>query len=212
MKLVTYLCQATPMKVRTDPPSLVPNNQDVFVWALYLLGGSDKDIDVEEIYLKCFELAPARLSWRTRPDLPDYKKISKALQSVEANTHPGLLLRPHEYVRRLTVDGVRWVETYKEILQKTYSGAVQASASNNQYEHRRKQIKSDPVWQTFLKEPNKLNSVDLASVLNCQPASSENTWRSRINDVLRAADVLKDEELKGFAILAENIVLIGNNK
>jgi hypothetical protein len=202
-------CQAMSMSLRTEPPSSTPNNQDVFVWALYLLGGADQDIDVEAIYLKCFELAPARLAWRTRPDLPDYKKISKALQSIEANTHTGLLLRPHEYSRRLTVDGVRWVETYKEILQATYSGVVQASASNNQYEHRRKLIKSDPVWLMFKNEPSKISSIDLASALNCQPASSENTWRSRINDVLRAADVLKDDELKGFAFLAEKIVLSG---
>ena len=46
-------------------------------------------MDVEEIYLKCFEIAPARLGWRTRPEIPDYKKISKALQSVEAKTHTG---------------------------------------------------------------------------------------------------------------------------
>ncbi len=75
------------MTIRTSPPSDQPNNQDVFVWALYLLGGADRGVDVEEIYLKCFELAPARLGWRTRPDLPDYKKASKALQSIEAKTH-----------------------------------------------------------------------------------------------------------------------------
>ena len=61
----------------------------------------------------------------------------------------------------------------------------------------------------FKNDPNKISSIDLASALNCQPASSENTWRSRINDVLRAADVLKDDELKGFAFLAEKIVLSG---
>ena len=73
--------------IRKDPPSSEANNQDVFVWALYLLGGADKDVDVEEIYLKCFELAPARLGWRTHPEIADYKKTSKALQSIEATTH-----------------------------------------------------------------------------------------------------------------------------
>ena len=32
--------------VRTDPPSDTPNNQDALVFALYLLGGADKDKDV----------------------------------------------------------------------------------------------------------------------------------------------------------------------
>ena len=73
------------MSIRTEPPSSIPNNQDVFVWALYLLGGADQDVDVEAIYLKCFELAPARLAWRTRPDLPDYKKISTSLTNETFN-------------------------------------------------------------------------------------------------------------------------------
>ena len=37
------------------------SNSELFVWALYLLGGAERDVDVEEIYLKCFEIAPARL-------------------------------------------------------------------------------------------------------------------------------------------------------
>ena len=31
---------------RSAPPSVDANNQDVFIWALYLLGGADRDVDV----------------------------------------------------------------------------------------------------------------------------------------------------------------------
>ena len=193
---------------RTDPPSVQPNNQDVFVWALYVLGGADKDVDVEEIYLKCFELAPARLGWRTRPDLPDYKKASKALQSIEAKTHVGLLLRTNEYSRRLTSEGVRWVETYREILLSNYEqGPVKASASNNQYERRRKEIAESQAWNLYRAGGLGITSVELASAMNCMPASSDATWNSRINDVLRAADVLQDDQLRNFALLTRRIVL-----
>lgn len=196
------------MTVRTIPPSDQPNNQDVFLWALYLLGGADRDVDVEEIYLKCFELAPARLGWRTRPDLPDYKKASKALQSVEAKTHPGLLLRPHEYSRRLSVEGVRWVEAYKEILSRSYSqGKVQASPMTNQHERRRREVKGDLVWSQFLSAPESLTSVELASVMNCTAASPDSIWKTRINELRRAADVLQDEDLMKFADFVSKKVL-----
>lgn len=196
------------MPLRTSPPSDQPNNQDVFVWALYLLGGADRDVDVEEIYLKCFELAPARLGWRTRPDLPDYKKASKALQSIEAKTHSGLLLRPHEYSRRLSMEGVRWVETYRDILSHCYShGKVQASATTNQHERRRREVKGDPVWSQFLSAPESLTSVELASVMNCTAASPDSIWRTRINELRRAADVLQDEDLMRFADYVSEKVL-----
>ena len=165
-------------------------------------------MDVEEIYLKCFEIAPARLGWRTRPEIPDYKKISKALQSVEAKTHTGLLHKPHEYSRRLSVAGVQWVETYQQILEKSYKGvAVQASASNNSYEALRKRIKEDDCWAIFKTMPDSLSAVEFASALECQPASSPATWRNRITAVSRAAEVLKDDELKEFAKLVQHKVI-----
>lgn len=34
------------------------SNSKLFVWALFLLDGAGKNVDVEDIYLKCFEVAP----------------------------------------------------------------------------------------------------------------------------------------------------------
>lgn len=196
--------------VRTDPPSNIPNNQDALVYALYLLGGADRDVDVEDMFLKCHALAPARLSWRTRPDIPDYKKVSKALQSVEASTHIGLFHHTNQYARRLTLDGVRWVETYLEILQQVYLTApVQASKSTNIHERKRHEIKSSEIWNTFIVNPSALTKEEFASVLQCSAASSETTWKSRVHDVKRAADVLQDDELMKFAQLIE-LVVLGN--
>ena len=199
--------------VRTDPPSDTANNQDALVFALYLLNGADQDVDVEEMFLKCHELAPARLSWRTRPDIPDYKKVSKALQSVEAATHIGLFHHTNQYARRLTLDGVRWVETYLPILEKVYSNSpVQASKVTNMHERKRHEIKSSDVWNLFKTDPNSLTIVDFASVLQCSAASSPVTWASRVHDVKRAADVLKDGELMSFAQLVEIKILNGEDK
>ena len=197
---------------RTEPPSVGPNNQDVFLWALYLLGGSDMDVDVEEIYLKCFELAPARLGWRTHPDIPDYKKAAKALQSVEASTHIGLVHKPHKFSRRLTVAGVRWVESYKEILEENYSHKpVMASKTSNNYERMRQEILKSHAWLTY-KELNEIQDIaDAAAALQCSPASPQSTWRSRINNLKRASDVLKDNDLLEFAELIDNKFIIGKS-
>ena len=198
---------------RTDPPNESPNNQDALVFALYLLNGADQDVDVEEMFLKCHELAPARLSWRTRPDIPDYKKVSKALQSVEASTHIGLFHRTNQYARRLTLDGIRWVETYLPMLEKVYlNSPVQASKATNMHERKRYEIKNSDVWKLYVTDPNALTVVDFASVLQCSAASSAVTWTSRVHDVKRAADVLQDRELMLFAQLVEYKVLNGADK
>ena len=192
-------------KARNEPPSSEANNQDVFVWALYLLGGADRDVDVEEIYLKCFDLAPARLGWRTHPDLPDYKKAAKALQSVEASTHIGLVHKPHKFSRRLTLAGVHWVELYKEILEENYSHLpVMASKSKNNYERLRQEILKSRAWQIFKVEQEVHDIADAAAALQCSPASPQSTWQSRGNNLKRASDVLTDKELMEFAELLDN--------
>ena len=163
-------------QIRTAPPSGTANNQDVFLWALYILGGSDRDIDVEDIYLKCFEMAPARLAWRTQPQLPDYKKTSKALQSVEATTHVGLIHRPHQYSRRLTIEGIKWVEAYKEILDRVYSKqTVAASTNTNMYERTRQSIRESSSWEVFQNDPTLLDIADLAALLRCTATSPQET-------------------------------------
>jgi hypothetical protein len=195
-------------ETRTSPPSSSANNQDVFIWALYLLGGADKDVDVEDIYVKCFELAPARFGWRTKPEIPDYKKISKALQSIEAKTHAGLVHKTNEYLRRLSVAGVRWVETWKPVLEASYSGApVAADKVHNQYEMLRNQIKGSDAWKKFILGDVDLEISDVAASLGTSPASPKATWDGRINSLLRASDVLQDEELRNFAVLIENTIV-----
>lgn len=191
-------------KARNEPPSPEANNQDVFVWALYLLGGADKDVDVEEIYLKCFELAPARLGWRTHPEIPDYKKTSKALQSIEATTHVGLLHRPHKYSRRLTLEGIKWVEAYKEILEKNYSKAiVLASKTTNQHERKRHELKKSDAWAKFLMDPSTVEMSDAAAALQCSAASPMSVWSGRVNDLRRTGDLLSDESILNFADFVE---------
>ena len=191
-------------RARNEPPSPEANNQDVFVWALYLLGGADKDVDVEEIYLKCFELAPARLGWRTHPEIPDYKKTSKALQSIEATTHVGLLHRPHKYSRRLTLEGIKWVEAYKEILEKNYSKAiVLASKTTNQHERKRHELKKSDAWAKFLMDPSTVEISDAAAALQCSAASPMSVWSGRVNDLRRTGDLLSDDLILNFADFVE---------
>ena len=83
---------------------------EIFVWALFRLGGASKFVDVEEVYVAAFELAPLQFCWRTRRDLPDLKKCSKALRDAEARTPPLLAKSSDRYKRQLTPEGFRWVE------------------------------------------------------------------------------------------------------
>lgn len=185
-------------ELRTNPPSTTANNQDVFIWALFVLGGSDREIDVEDIYLRAFEMAPARLGWRTKPELPDYKKTSKALQSVEAKTHIGLVHRTHANARKLTANGVAWVEMYRKVFEQVYSKGPVAAASTNFHEKKRKNLKESKAWGGWIANGN-LEILKLSEALTCSPASPFAIWKSRAEEVSRAGQVLQDQDLMRFA-------------
>lgn len=196
--------------IRKDPPSPEANNQDVFVWALYLLGGADKDVGVEDVCLKCFEIAPARFSWRTHPELPDGVKGLKALSVAENKTHVGLILRPNKFNCRLTLEGIKWVEAYRAILEKIYSkGIVQASKTTNQHERRRHELKKSDAWAKFLIDPKTVEISDAAAALQCSAASPMSVWSGRVNDLRRTGDLLSDESILNFADFVEAYFISG---
>jgi hypothetical protein len=183
---------------RTAPPNQTASNQDVFLWALYQLGGADQAVDVEDIYLRAFEIAPARLGWRTRPDIPDYKKIAKALQSVEASTHVGLVRKVDTYRRMLTPDGIAWVENYRSVLERLYGGTVAvpppASSEAAEIISRVKESDAFIAWRVQ-------GAVDLADAgvaLGCSAASPESVWQRRCDAVIRAASLTSNTEITRF--------------
>lgn len=195
-----------PGELRRAPASGTPNNQDVFIWSLYQLGGAEHDVDVEAIYLRSFELAPARLGWRTRPDLPDYKKAAKALQSVESKTHVGLVHRTSQYLRRLTAAGTTWVEQNRTILQRNYGGGEPVKAApSNEHERRRRATRSSTAFRDW-SAGRPLGLSSLADALECSPVSPEPIWTGRIIELERAATTLHDEELAGFVAAAKTVI------
>jgi len=192
---------------RIEPPSTGANNQDVFLWALYLLGGSDRDVDVEDIYLKSFELAPKRYSWRTRPDLPDYKKTAKALQEIEAKSHVGLIHHVGQYDRRLTAAGSQWIELYIPIFETIYGKPESVKAANsNEFVRKAKRIlEHDQFRKWKLGQP--LDRFQLADLFECTGASPEPIWIKRIDEYRRVSQVTSNPQINDFLNqVSENIL------
>lgn len=190
-------------EVRSNPPSTEANNTDVFIWALYLLGGSEKSVDVEEIYLKTFEIAPLRFGWRTRPDIPNFKKTAKALQEIEAKSHFGLLQKIGANNRRLTAAGVRWIDDYKPLFEKLYSSSMSvAPAANSSISKNLRELKATEAWSQFeSKESIRLPS--LAKAFKLSVSSPESIWADRFADLNNLAKVANDAKIIEFLNLAK---------
>lgn len=190
---------------RIGPPSDSTRSEDAFVWALWTAGGADHTVDVEDIFLRCFELAPTKFAWRTKADLPDYKKCAKALQTVEAKTHVGALSRHGQYHRMLTPAGVAWCERNSEHLERLYgvSAHVAPHAGDDRCRLVREVRASDAFtsWTTTRQLPA---TIDLADALRCSVGSNAATWAARASQLATAARAVGDADVERFALLVHD--------
>lgn len=163
-------------------------NSDVFLWALYDLGGADDFVDVEDAFIRAFELAPLRLSWRTRADLPDLKRSSKALRDAEGR-EPALLVKNGAEMRRLTVDGQRWIEENFDRLAEALSGDRQVRAPRTRQPSRLvSQALQSPAFTMWM-ETGAITDEKwrIAEMLRCSPDNSHTVFRDRLETLRGAA-------------------------
>ena len=195
-------------------PSMNANNQDLFVWSLFLLNGGSEWVDVETIYLKAFELAPERLSWRTRRDIPDYKKCAKALQSVEApgKNHEGMLVKKSEHERKLSTDGLQWCTTYAEHLRSLYQGERVQSQAVNPARRRVRDVERFEPFGVFRDTGTLSFEIwQLAELLNCAVDSSPQIWEARLAVIADAALSEGHTEVQKFVTAIHEWLTKGNS-
>lgn len=171
---------------------------------MYIEGGFGRWIDVEDLFLRAFQLAPHRLSWRTRSDLPDYKKLSKALQSVEDSQrtkHHGLLMQNGEHLRKLTTTGKEWCEQHLVHLESLY-GAHQVPSSANQAPARLvRYVTGTEAFKYFVSTGQVTRQRwQLAEALQCLVDSSAEVWNQRLDELQAAGEATANQHITRFAI------------
>ena len=193
------------------PPSVVHNNSDLSVYACYLAGGYERWLDVEELYLKAFELAPARLSWRTRPDLPDYKKCNRIFEVSDPTRGKNLqrlILKRGKYQCKLSDEGYAWCLQYASILQSLYKGGVVPTAAVQEASRVIRNLEKTEAFKKFIKT-GKIESPrwELAEAFQCIVDSDEVVWIGRFDQMIVLAENNGREDVLQFVGLARQRVL-----
>jgi hypothetical protein len=170
----------------TEPDEI--SNWEVFIFGLALLDGASRFIDVEDAFVKCYELAPRRFSWRTREDLPDYKKCSKALRDAEARMPPLLIKTADGFKRRLTMEGQQWTASNRSRMAAISGGAWRTDQPKSRPQARLlAEVERSAVFKqwagTGSLAPQKWRYAEL---LRCSPDSQTRVWKERLQ-LLRAA-------------------------
>lgn len=188
------------------------SNADLFLWALALAGGRDGYVDIEDVYWRCFELAPKRFAWRTRPDIPDLQKISVArrdaikkqatadvelLVSQEANVREGRPVPAYNW--RLTSAGSAWIDRYSDRLARLYGGGSVPAPARRPNEARFLAVREAEQFRSW-RETRRLDAEiwELADLLECSPSSTREVWDLRLDSLEEDARQRDDREVIDF--------------
>lgn len=87
------------------------SNSQIVTLAILELGGVAEAIDIEDIAIQAYELAPEKFSWRKHPECIDLRVVQYALKDA-ANGHKGepLIKGSLKHGYMLTTVGLEWLE------------------------------------------------------------------------------------------------------
>jgi hypothetical protein len=175
-------------------------NWEIFIWALQLLGGATRFVDVEDVFLKCNDLAPTRFSWRTRQDIPEYKKCAKALRDAETR-NPSLTVKKAKdpFKRQLSVEGQAWIKQNHQRLEKSLAVKTTTALHTKGTKKVITEILRSKQFKVWKSAPSiKLESWQIADLLHCSPASPIAIRISRLQHLRSVAQALNAQDVIEF--------------
>jgi hypothetical protein len=175
------------------------STNDILLWAFYELGASEDFIDVEAAFIRAFEIAPMRFSWRTRDDLVNFKTCSLALGALGRQI-PRPLIDRGEYFRMISANGQQWLEeNHDRLIKELERGSVNKASNRRNTSRLLTQLKNSDVYVDWNKSktiaPDKWK---IAVVLRCSPDSATSVFNNRIEVLRSASKAAGDIEITEF--------------
>lgn len=163
------------------------DNPDIIAFALHELGGAGQFIDVEDIFLRCFALAPERFRWR-KYEIANYKTLSKALRDFEGR-HPDLLLKTEDGLsRQLSKEGIDWVNVRSTLFQDVLSRPGANPPTRRREQKLLNEFAGHRLVLAFQNDKfETLQKYEVADLLLCAPDSPMAVWKERLETYRSAA-------------------------
>ena len=170
--------------MKTDSSPVITNT-DLFLLALYRLGGAGKYVDVEHVFMEMWRLAPSRFSWR-KYQQPNYKSMSQTIADISHRGQADLLLGD-AYSRQLSAKGVEWAESRLPQLERIASGEETARPERRPSQRVVTELSKARLVRAFLGEGvREIDRDEVARLLRCAPDAPRDVWRERL-ETLRSA-------------------------
>jgi len=179
------------------------NNQDIFLYALYRLGGAGQYVDVEDVVQECWRLSPTRFGWR-KLQYPSDRTGWAAVGHIENGRSDLMMKTPNGLGRQLSAGGVEWVRARMSSFERLASEETRAPKTRRPSFKIVAEASQHPWAASYLSgdRSKQLGKLAAAGLLRCAPDSPRDVWRQRLATLRSAA---ADNERSDILELLENI-------
>jgi hypothetical protein len=172
-------------------------NAQISALALALIGGTTKPIDIEEIAIKIFEIAPEKFCWRNHPDRIDLRVVQYALKDASSEKKGEVLIKGNlRHGFMLTPKGVTWSESLLEV-----SGEIKINSARSQSGEEKKlleilRLKNTVAYEKFLSgKKNSITKQDFQEFSRVNDYFPDHVKENRY--LLIENSIREDETLRG---------------
>ncbi len=122
--------------------------------AVYLLDGGRQPVDIEDVAMKCHELAPGRFSWRKYHEQINLDNVRRNLVWAKTPEFGSMLKGSMTDGWTLTPSGLDWaIKNHEAVesvdLQKTHPTSKTKSGQDARMKRERSRIKSTQAWNRW---------------------------------------------------------------
>lgn len=126
----------------------------IVTMAVYLLDGARKPADIEDVAMKCHELAPGRFSWRKYPEQINLDYVRRELSRAKTDEFHSLIKGSMTEGWTLTPAGLDWASKNAEAvsatnLGKEHSTARTASSDDARKERELTRLQTTDAWRRW---------------------------------------------------------------
>ncbi len=178
-----------------------PSQTEVVTLAVYLLGGTQRAIDTEDVAIEAHRLAPGRFSWRKYPAQINLELIRVYLSDGKKPEKGKMLIGSGRTGWRLTQRGLKWAQQAAratEDLQTPRSRAQSRSGSIDEQRWRRERtrIQSTGAWKLWSEGKRDIPQAGVKEVFRIDSYAKGDLREAKITRVRSLFP--DDKELKPF--------------
>ena len=180
-------------------------NDEIAIYALYILGGINKRIHTEDITLKCFKLAPSKFSWTKYPKYPDLQPVRFALEKAKKSKKGDLVEGESDNKKnkiggwRLTTSGIAWIKNNKVRIE-SFLGQKKPLGDRLLSDRMIKAVFQSEAFKKFQndKEKAEITRAEFVESLICTVNTNKIILNERLNQLLNTAIQLNRNEIKEY--------------